>query len=445
VHASWSARFLERTHLCVRTAGIPPAQSPAGFSGRAKQISIYFARLAIKRSRTLMDRNYIPRPADSPPMFVRSSHQSALKIVFGVLAVMIAAVMGLIVLLLIGVETGPVALIVGMICACLPVPLYVMLLLWIDRYESEPLWMLATAFFWGALVAVFIAFILNTANEIIVAAVTNNAHIGETFGAVVSAPIVEESAKAFILFVFFFLKKDEFDDIIDGIVYAGMVGLGFAMTENVLYYGKAVQGGLPGLTVIFILRGMAAPFSHPLFTSMTGIGLGWARQSNNGFVKVTAPVLGFMLAILMHATWNASAIYGGAIGFFVSYFLIMGPAFIVTLMVIFFSLRREGRIVRQFLYHDYQSGLLEPQEFEKLCTIRGRMGMSWNALTTRGFSVWRVRMRCNQIASELAFHRSRVARGIGRNPQLAQDRENAYLQMLQQLRQQLASGQRVAR
>jgi len=51
-----------------------------------------------------------------------------------------------------------------MICATLPVPIYIMLLLWIDRYESEPLWMLTTAFLWGALVAVFIAIILNTIN-----------------------------------------------------------------------------------------------------------------------------------------------------------------------------------------------------------------------------------------------------------------------------------------
>src|SRR5205809_300356 len=194
----------------------------------------------------------------------------------------------------------------------------------------------------AAMVAVFIAFLLNTANELIVTEATNNVRVGENFGAVISAPIVEESAKALILLILFFWKKDEFDGIIDGIVYAGMVGLGFAMTENILYYGRAVQGGAGSLTFIFILRGMAAPFSHPLFTSMTGIGLGWSRQSNNGFVKVVAPVMGFMLAILMHATWNGSAVFGGGVGFFVAYFVIMGPAFIITLMVIFFSLRREG-------------------------------------------------------------------------------------------------------
>jgi len=105
--------------------------------------------------------------------------------------------------------------------------------------------------------------------------------------------------------------------------------------------------------------------------------------------------------------------------------------------VILFSLRREGRIVRQFLYADFQRGFFDAQEYDKLCTIRGRMGLSWKAMSARGYSGWRARMRCNQIASELAFHRSRVARGFGRDPQEAQDRENSYLHTLQELREKL--------
>jgi len=108
--------------------------------------------------------------------------------------------------------------------------------------------------------------------------------------------------------------------------------------------------------------------------------------------------------------------------------------------VIFFSLRREGRIVRQFLYPDYQKGFFDAIEYEKLCTIRGRMGLSWNAMSANGFSGWRNRMRCNQIASELAFHRSRVARGFGRDPRTAQEREDDYLYALHELRQKLGKG-----
>jgi RsiW-degrading membrane proteinase PrsW (M82 family) len=379
------------------------------------------------------------------PVIRSSGHQSAFKIILAVSAVMVAALLGLLVLALIGSETGPVELVIGLICACLPVPLYVMLLLWIDRYESEPLWMLATTFIWGAVVAVLIAFIFNTTFSIMASVATGNRQIGHNVGAVISAPIVEESAKALILLILFLWKRDEFDGIVDGIVYAGMVGLGFAMTENILYYGRALQDGQDALKFVFVLRGMASPFAHPLFTSMTGIGLGWSRQSNNGFTKLVAPVVGFMLAVLMHATWNASATYGGDYGFFAMYFGIMGPAFVITLMVVFFSLRREGRIVRQFLYPDYQSGFFDPHEYEKLCSIRGRMGMSWTALTKQGFSPWRTRMQCNQMASELAFHRSRVSRGMVRNPHLAQEREHEYLYKLQELRRKLAYTQKGGR
>src|SRR2546427_3214926 len=233
-----------------------------------------------------MNNAFTPNAGFQPPQYIRpSGHQSALKIILAVFAVMFAALLGLVVLLLIGAETGPVELIIGLICASLPVPIYVMLLLWIDRYEAEPLWMLATAFFWGALVAVFIALLLNTFNEMVVAAATNNMHIGQNFGAVISAPVVEESAKAIILLILFFFKKDEFDGIIDGIIYAGMVGLGFAMTENIMYYGRAlVGGGVDALTTVIVLRGMVAPFSHPLFSSLMGIGLCWSRHSENVFV-----------------------------------------------------------------------------------------------------------------------------------------------------------------
>lgn len=385
-----------------------------------------------------MNNAFTPNPMGARgPIRPRTSRHSALKIILAVIATLVGLVLGLIVLLLIGTETGLAGMMIGMICATLPVPIYVMLVVWIDRYESEPLWMLATSFFWGALIAVFIAIVFNTSIVIMAAQATNSADVGENIGAVISAPIVEESAKALILVVLFLWKKDEFDGIVDGIVYAGMVGLGFAMTENILYYGRAVQRGPEMLTFVFVLRGMAAPFSHPLFTSMTGIGLGWARQSDNGFVKITMPVLGFMLAILMHATWNASATFGGGAGFFAAYFIIMGPAFIVTLMVIFFSLRREGRIVRQFLYPDCQKGFFERDEYEKLCTIRGRMGMSWRAFWSHGFSTWRQRMRRNQMASELAFHRSRISRGFGRNPEAAHEREHSYMFTLQQLRLEL--------
>jgi len=362
--------------------------------------------------------------------------RTAIKVILGVIAALIALLLGLIVLFLIGVETGPVGFLIGMVCAILPVPVYLVLVIWIDRYESEPLWMLATAFFWGALVAVFFSFLLNTASGVAVERMTNDAVAGRAFGAVISAPIVEEITKAIILLLFFFGKRDEFDGVIDGIVYAAMVGLGFAMTENILYYGKAVRdGGTETLTLVLVIRGALAPFAHPMFTSMTGIGLGLARQSRNLFVKLFVPVVGILTAISLHSIWNAAAVFFGGIGFILMYAVIMVPAFLIMFVVIALSLRREGDVIREYLTPDFQGGLLTHEEYHQLCSIRGRMGASYSAFSRGGLSHWHTRRQLNQTASELAFHRSRLARGISAVD--AAQREAAYRQALERLLKQL--------
>ena len=369
-----------------------------------------------------------------PTIVIRTTPQiSAIRLVLAITAGLIALVLGLLVLLVIGIETGPIAFMLGLLTATIPVPLYIVLVLWIDRYEAEPLWMLATAFFWGALIATFFAFILNTTGQVITHAVTRNASAAEAFAAVISAPIVEEIGKACILFIFFFWKKDEFDGVVDGIVYASMAALGFAMTENILYYGKAAaEGGGGALTLVFILRGFFAPFSHPLFTSLTGIGLGLARQSTNIAVKAVTPVVGLLMAIFMHSIWNGSAVLGGGWAFLVTYLIVMVPAFLIILIVISIALRREGQVVREFLVVDLERGLLTQEEYKQLGSIAGRMGSSFNALSKSGVKGWRSRMRFNQLASELAFHRSRVSRGVYSNQDVS-EQEAAYLHALQNL------------
>ena len=355
---------------------------------------------------------------------------SAIRLVLAIVAGLIALFLGLLVLLLIGIETGPIALLLGLLTATIPVPLYIALVLWIDRYEAEPLWMLATAFFWGALFATFFAFLLNTGTQLGVGLLTT-AEAGEAFSAVVSAPIVEETGKALIIFIFFFWKKDEFDGVVDGIVYASMAALGFAMTENILYYGRAALSGGGALTLTLIIRGFFAPFSHPLFTSLTGIGLGLSRQSTNTAVKIITPIIGLLLAILMHGIWNGSAVFGGGPLFVLTYIVVMVPAFLIMLIVIAFALRREGQVVRQFLVLDLERGFLTQEEYKQVGSILGRMGSSFNAFSSGGVKSWRARRRFNQLASELAFHRNRVSRGVYSADQDVMAIEIAYINALQ--------------
>jgi len=374
-----------------------------------------------------------------PHLFVvASGNRNALKRALVLAAILFALLLGLVVLLLIDVETGPIALLTGLALAALPVPVYVALLLWVDRYEAEPTWMLATAFFWGAFVAVFVAYVVNTAASGIVYVLTKDRHAGEVFSTIVSAPFVEECAKAFVVLMFFF-KKDEFDDVLDGIVYAGMVGLGFAMMENVQYYAKAMLAGdAHVLTGTLILRGGLSPFLHPLFTSMTGIGLGLARQSTKRFTKIIAPSIGFALAIILHAAWNSAASFFGGVGFLLTYFLVMVPIFVATLVTIYFALRHEGRTLREHLLCDCHSGLITSDEYDCLCSVQGRMKASWSAFKSGGFRLWRTRAQFHQTASELAFHRNRIARGIYTAQQTDAEREAAHLQLLRELQRRLS-------
>jgi RsiW-degrading membrane proteinase PrsW (M82 family) len=358
--------------------------------------------------------------------------RSALRTMLIAVGVLVALLLGLLTLLLIGLGTGFVPLLIGFVLATLPVPIYVALALWIDRFEPEPPWTLATAFFWGALVAVFIAFVMNTLGGAIVGAIFGD-NVGEFFASVVSAPVVEETSKALVLFGLFYWKRDEFDGVIDGIVYATMVGLGFAMTENVQYYGGALrEGGIAGSLALFILRGLMAPFSHPLFTSMTGMGLGLASLSSRRAVKILAPLVGLFVAMSLHGLWNLSASINGLL-YFAVYFFIMMPIFIAVLVTIYFALQREGRIVREHLLCDLQQGLFTVQEYECLCSVRGRMGTSWRAWRTGGVSLWRARARYNSAASELAFHRARVARGLAAQDEAARAREEFYRRALFEL------------
>ncbi|MDT5295009.1 MAG: protease PrsW [Acidobacteriota bacterium] len=354
------------------------------------------------------------------------------------LAVLGALLTGLFTLWMIGYETGVVPFLAGFVAAALPVPVYVTLVLWLDRYEPEPPWMLATAFFWGALVAVFFAIVINSLGVAFVQMLSDES-TASSYGMMVSAPVVEETAKALVLFALFFWRRDEFDGVTDGIIYAAMVGLGFAMTENVKYYGEAVaQNNALG---VFIVRGLFSPFAHPLFTSMTGVGLGLAAQSDRRLTKLVAPAAGFAGAILLHAGWNVSArlagMYDDGAYVVLTYFLVMMPTFFGMLLVIFLSLRREGRMLRLQLRCDVARGLISEADYACLCSMRGRMSASYRALTSGGLSCWRARAQFNRAASELAFHRSRVARGISTRGATDAEREADYMQQIYRLRLRL--------
>jgi RsiW-degrading membrane proteinase PrsW (M82 family) len=302
------------------------------------------------------------------------------------------------VLALTAAGTGGRVFAVAAVVATLPLPIYVGVVLWLDRFEPEPRHMLAIAFLWGASVAVVVSGIVNS---------LMGAAAGQSWAALASAPVVEETLKGAILVRFYLANRDEFDGVVDGVIYAAMVGLGFAFAENVDYYARALQhGGTAGLAVLFTLRGMIAPFSHPLFTSMTGLGLGIARQSRSRAMAVAAPVAGFVGAVALHALWNAGASAG--LFFFVVYGVVMLPALALLLAIVAVSLKFEGRVIQAQLAPEAATGLLTTVEYASLCSVRGRLHASAAAFRRGGLTAWRERHAFHRAASELAFLRRRA-------------------------------------
>jgi RsiW-degrading membrane proteinase PrsW (M82 family) len=275
------------------------------------------------------------------------------------------------------------AMITGFIAATLPLVVYLFVPAIIDRFDPEPWWCLALAFVWGAVVATGFAGLVNSEMHAML-----QAFLGKKLGLILSvsvvAPICEEFMKGLALFgVFYFLRR-EFDGVVDGIIYATFIALGFACIENVQYYSRAeLQHQLGGL---FFLRGILAPWGHPLYTSMTGIGFGLARETNSTAVKFLAPLCGYAAGVLLHAIWNFVPTVLGQTGFFVLFplWLLFVAAFFVIIVVL---VVRKGKTIRENLRDEVLLGNLTQDEVELICSPVGRLKctFSWRGATGRNF------------------------------------------------------------
>ena len=103
---------------------------------------------------------------------------------------------------------------------------------WLDRYEKEPKILLGGVFAWGAIVAVVGALLLQIVLGQGVLMLTGSEMIEEAVGSSLFAPVTEEFLKGLAVLLVFLYFHNEFDSILDGIVYASVVAWGFAATED---------------------------------------------------------------------------------------------------------------------------------------------------------------------------------------------------------------------
>ncbi len=300
-------------------------------------------------------------------------------------------------------------------------------LLWkLDRYEHEPLKLLLGAFFWGAVPAILLSLLLEITGTASIKAWVSPGY-QELASASLLAPVVEESVKALALLGLFKLAYWEFDDPMDGILYGGLVGFGFAMVEDFAY----VSGSAHPMFVTAI-RTIPFGLNHAFFTGMTGAAFGYARLKKESTWRYVLPIVGLLFAMTFHAIHNlgvtvSSLTFAGTVLSFISDW--MGVLWLLVIALI--SLKQERKWIKNYLTDEVGSYLSE-EDFEHI-TSSGKKLKEW--LNEGSPQEKKLRKRLYDLSVNLAFKKAEMAKNIT-------DRQNKEVnKRIEHLRKELSKVQ----
>ncbi len=307
--------------------------------------------------------------------------------------------------------------------------LFASILYWLDRYEKEPLLLLGGVFIWGAVVAAGSAFLINTVLGVGIYVFTGSDVATDLATGSLIAPLVEEILKGMAVLGVFLIFRREFDSVLDGIIYAGVVALGFAATENTYYiynFGY-LETGWAGLLTMTLIRTVLVGWQHPFYTAFTGIGLALARLNRNVAIKILAPLAGLGLAVFTHGFHNTLAsLINGPAGIAVgAVFDWSGWLFMFAILV--WATSREKRHVKQFLADEVRAGTITLAHYHTASSAWLQMFARIGSLFTGRYAQT---SRFYQVCGEYAHKRQQYAT-LGD--------EGGNLAILQQLRAELSS------
>lgn len=297
---------------------------------------------------------------------------------------------------------------------------WVVLFLLADRFRPQRLAMWYLAVFWGGSVATFLSLHINTwaATQLSITGVGDPSTGARA--AIYIAPFVEEAAKATILFWVAILVRYRLVTKLNGIALAGLSGAGFAFTENIIYYARAIVYSSQNIDVgdagaavqqLVWLRGVVTAFGHPLFTMMTGVGLIIGLRTHSKVVRVLAPVTGYLLAALLHMVFNSQASFAEGPMQMILYFALAIP---LVLSAVFYAVRQgiaESRLIRDRLTDYARMGWLNAADPIVASRQRSRFHALAVALT-RGWTVFRGTVSLQRTLTELAYLRDAEVKGV---------------------------------
>ncbi len=299
--------------------------------------------------------------------------------------------------------------------AVVPAIAFVMVILSLDRYEHEPLRTVVYAFCWGAIGAVIFSVIAEAIFAgIAVAAAGEEAASALTL--IVAAPVIEEAFKGIALLLMLRYYRHELDSVLDGLVYGAIIGIGFAMTENIGYFIQAYQeDGASGLGELFIFRVVINGFGHAMYTGVIGAAVGWSRSRyRQGTARFVVPVLGYCAGVLLHMLWNGGVVAIAALqGDDASLWTVMlveAPLFVLPPLVILYLVARRGgqhelAVMRDQLREEVALGVLSPAEYEEITSAAQRRTRMKHARQSAGWNGWKRQRAFYEVAGDLAFRK----------------------------------------
>lgn len=287
-----------------------------------------------------------------------------------------------------------------LIAAFGPTAFYTLLLWWLDRYEKEPLHLLIVTFIWGAVPALVLALIAEIA-----IGPEGLAVVGPDAQATVVAPVIEELLKALVLIALFIFARREFNGVLDGIIYGALVGFGFAMSENILYFFSYSNQ----LVSVWLLRAVIFGFNHAFFTSIVGIALGMVRYERRRWMGYVAVPMALWLAMALHALHNTSTQLG-VLGLCLAWVVNSGGV-IVVLATVVLSQRQELHWLNAELDEEVTRDVIRLYHFECVLNPTLRSRIEFRALGQQGWLHYRRLRRFHHLLTELAFVKHQLRHG----------------------------------
>jgi RsiW-degrading membrane proteinase PrsW (M82 family) len=291
-----------------------------------------------------------------------------------------------------------VGIVLSIFFATIPIVSYLFFVWWLDRYDREPVWLLLLTFAWGALGGVVLAIVGSMAMDLSMGAIFGVN--GDALDTVFIAPVVEEMCKGLFLLVIF--ARRDFDNTTDGVVYGAAAGLGFAMTENFLYFTSAyMQGGAGSWAETVVLRTLFSGVMHGFSTATLGASLGYIKYAKGTIRKFVVPILGLCAAMSIHAFWNGSLILSGAVDSMIPFGVAMVgiPVFGMLLFTLTqVSLMYESRTIAAELQEEAALGIIPAAHLTILPSYWKRAGSAWLPPTV-------VKRRYVPLATTLAFRK----------------------------------------